>query len=334
MKEGRRKTNYVVGVLTAFTVVFMLTALIIVLQRQQTRETTTYPIFDKIKEALEFDSIVREVAIDVLRSYANKSYVVLEERVKVPAGRSNYLSFRYYYPLIYELTISVTGKCLGACDIEVRVLDANGLPVEVIGKVSFRRQNLTSLPKFTMGDYADYIIELNNGYSLFTSKDVYVVIRAYIPVHLMDDPAFKVVAIGLWVSSNIVYVRDPYGLEYVAKPRDTLRIKTGDCDDIAVLLVSMYRSVGLRSSVGLIDTDGDRKTDHATALVYVSNEDKETFESRLRAFAHILGGRYTGYSYFSNSNGIWLIVDPPMSTYENEPWRIGHEPYLLVSKVE
>lgn len=78
------------------------------------------------------------------------------------------------------------------------------------------------------------------------------------------------------------YISDPYSLEYIAPSNETLRIKAGDCDDFAVLLTVFYRSIGLNATVGLIDTDGDEKVEHATALVYFNASSREIFKQRFK----------------------------------------------------
>lgn len=48
-----------------------------------------------------------------------------------------------------------------------------------------------------------------------------------------------------WVKSRIRYVRDPQVIETVQSPLITLKVKAGDCDDHAGLVVGMALSVGL-----------------------------------------------------------------------------------------
>jgi len=56
----------------------------------------------------------------------------------------------------------------------------------------------------------------------------------------------KWMAIRDWVASNIQYAYDDqvYGGNYWQLPRETLQHGTGDCEDYAILLVSLYRAVG------------------------------------------------------------------------------------------
>lgn len=51
-------------------------------------------------------------------------------------------------------------------------------------------------------------------------------------------------AIQQWVRDRIRYVRDPAGLELVQTPEETLRIKSGDCDDKSVLAGTLLQAIG------------------------------------------------------------------------------------------
>ncbi len=47
-----------------------------------------------------------------------------------------------------------------------------------------------------------------------------------------------------FVRDNIRYVRDPVGVETVATPEKTLELRSGDCDDKAVLLAALLEATG------------------------------------------------------------------------------------------
>jgi hypothetical protein len=160
------------------------------------------------------------------------------------------------------------------------------------------------------------------------------VLRAYYPSYVFDDEYFKVFAIGHWVSMNIRYISDPLiEGEYIAPPNETLRVGAGDCDDYAVLLATLYRSVGLDAVVGLIDTDDDNKVDHATALVYFTGNTTEILNG-ISKWASVLGIEVEKISYFDADGGVYLVVDPPMSTYKNNPWSIYYTSYKLIKIIK
>ncbi len=64
-----------------------------------------------------------------------------------------------------------------------------------------------------------------------------------------NDAVTKIFGIYKLVSDRISYVSDPVGEEYIAWPNETLETSGGDCDDYTVLLASMYKSVGVKSTI-------------------------------------------------------------------------------------
>lgn len=58
------------------------------------------------------------------------------------------------------------------------------------------------------------------------------------------DYASETLAIYYWVTQNVRYMRDPDALEMVKDPRQTLKTRSGDCDDIATLLAAMFLASG------------------------------------------------------------------------------------------
>ena len=285
-------------------------------------------------------SEIREKAVNILNEYLGKSGVVLQDTYRISAGSYYIVKLLLHSDVVYELSVSVSGSCIGTCDIYLRLLDSNYRTALVItsrglnyimGRYSSLYVNFTLHP---LEEEGIYYLELDNTYSYFTSKTVHVVLRAYYPSYAFNDEYFKVFAIGYWVSMNIRYISDPLiEGEYIAPPNETLRVGAGDCDDYAVLLATLYRSVGLNAVVGLIDTDGDNKVDHATALVYFTRNPTEILKG-ISKWASVLGIRVEEISYFNADGGVYLVVDPPMSTYKNNPWSIYHTPYRLIKIIK
>jgi len=54
----------------------------------------------------------------------------------------------------------------------------------------------------------------------------------------------QIEAVYNFVRSNIVYVMDPVDVEALSTPVELLRIRAGDCDDMAVLLASLLTAIG------------------------------------------------------------------------------------------
>lgn len=70
------------------------------------------------------------------------------------------------------------------------------------------------------------------------------------------DYASECLACYQWVDRNIRYVRDIHDVEFVKEPRQLLRTRAGDCDDIATLLASMVMTVGNTCSFVLVSFGG------------------------------------------------------------------------------
>lgn len=304
-----------------------------------TKETTTpkRTVEDVIREIIStVDPEVRESAIDILYSYTNRSFIVLQASKSIGPGDWDYVAFDYAYPFVYELSVSVSGSCVGTCNIDVELLDSEFKIIKYIGRVSSLRRNLTELWYYDSMTVGKFYLKLDNGFSILTSKTVYVTIRAYLlSDYVLNDVMFKIITIGEWVSLNIKYISDPYKIEYITNPKETLKVKAGDCDDFAVLLASLYRAVGLRTAVALIDTDKSGTVDHATALVALEKTELSKFKNSLSKYSILFGRKFTGcVSYFDRGDYIWLIIDPPMSDKIYEPWCVTYNPYDLLRLIE
>lgn len=51
-------------------------------------------------------------------------------------------------------------------------------------------------------------------------------------------------AVFNWVKRHVKYVRDIRDVETVSTPQRTLQARTGDCDDMAVLIASLLEAIG------------------------------------------------------------------------------------------
>jgi len=193
---------------------------------------------------------MRGKAVSILSSCVSRCGTVLSKSIS--AGSWIRVEFHTYSIVEYRIRISVSGFCLDTCDVYADLRNELFKVVKVFGRISGETFEV-HLPD------DDYYIYLDNTYSTLTSKTVYVTVEACVDKYTVNEDMYKIATIALWVADNINYVSDPRGLEYIQPPDETLKIGGGDCDDFAVLLASMYRSVGLDAAVGLIDTDGDGK---------------------------------------------------------------------------
>ncbi|NOX71855.1 MAG: transglutaminase domain-containing protein [Candidatus Micrarchaeota archaeon] len=108
--------------------------------------------------------------------------------------------------------------------------------------------------------------------------------------HLSDsnDITTKIFGIYEYVADRVSYVSDPIGDEYVAFPNETIESGGGDCDDYAILLASMYESVGLKPMMVQARND---KYGHIFLILPVEG----TLNSFLEKYKNLME-RYTDYS--------------------------------------
>lgn len=70
-----------------------------------------------------------------------------------------------------------------------------------------------------------------------------------------------------WVRDFIRYVPDPREVELVQTPPETLKLRTGDCDDKSVLLATLLETVGLATRFVAIATRGEPFFSHVMPQV-------------------------------------------------------------------
>jgi hypothetical protein len=72
-----------------------------------------------------------------------------------------------------------------------------------------------------------------------------------------------------YVRDEITYIHDPLGIEEIQRPETTLKMGAGDCDDKAVLLGALLKSIGFETCFFIADTDNDSYADHVYIGVYL-----------------------------------------------------------------
>lgn len=71
-----------------------------------------------------------------------------------------------------------------------------------------------------------------------------------------------------YVRENVNYKHDPnWETDWIRPPAYTLLKGWGDCDDMAILLHSLYLRSGIDSKFAIVDSDADGRIDHATVTV-------------------------------------------------------------------
>lgn len=160
-----------------------------------------------------------------------------------------------------------------------------------------------------------------------------------------NSEEWKIWQINYWVANNISYVSDPKGYEYYAHASETLETKGGDCDDFAILLASMYESVGLDAAIAGIDTEGSGKADHLACLVYYSRDEDDFFDEEKRILQKLKKTSPTGEihiryidaptsSLSKYDSGMWIFIDIPMAEVKEFAGYITHEPYDIISIID
>lgn len=70
-----------------------------------------------------------------------------------------------------------------------------------------------------------------------------------------QDFSCEVGALFQWVKKHIRYVRDPRDVEKINTAERTLRVGTGDCDDMSVLLASLLEAVNNKTRFWVLAFD-------------------------------------------------------------------------------
>lgn len=109
------------------------------------------------------------------------------------------------------------------------------------------------------------------------------------------DYTSEALAVCRWVECNIRYVRDINNVEFVRWPRETLKTRAGDCDDMSVLIAALMESIGASCSFGLAGFDGTGSPSHVFCIVDtpyggilldpVANRETRKMLSEIKSFA-------------------------------------------------
>lgn len=108
-----------------------------------------------------------------------------------------------------------------------------------------------------------------------------------------------------YVEDNIEYVSDPRGLEYMAKPGETLTAGGGDCDDYAILLTALINAIGGTPRIYITE-------DHMFTSVYIGDENNiNAIESSISEYYNTP----VTLHYLTDDSGVWLLLDPTSSFF-------------------
>ncbi|VVB98800.1 Transglutaminase-like superfamily protein [uncultured archaeon] len=116
----------------------------------------------------------------------------------------------------------------------------------------------------------------------------------------------QLISLFTWMKSNIYYVAHPTS-DNTAE--ETISMRQGDCEDQAVLIVSMVRSVG--GSAKLI---GDPSCNHAFAIVYLGSRNQ--YQQVANSLAFQYGSSRLVHAWHDlTTDEYWLVVDPAGGAY-------------------
>ncbi|RJP66940.1 MAG: transglutaminase domain-containing protein [Ignavibacteriales bacterium] len=122
------------------------------------------------------------------------------------------------------------------------------------------------------------------------------------------------------VIKNLVYVADPRAsVDRVQFPRETLRLKGGDCEDLSVLFSSLFESIGIQAAY--VDYKSDSGISHVSLLFNsgLSAEQARLITSNDR--------KYFLRQNNENKDEVWLPIEPTSLTTFNTSWEIAAEKF-------
>ncbi len=126
------------------------------------------------------------------------------------------------------------------------------------------------------------------------------------------------------LSKQIIYVSDPsLSIDRVQYPEETLKLHTGDCDDLAVLYASLLGSIGI--DVAFVDVKAMRKSDESHVYIL--------FDSGIEVkFANLLTENEKKYVVLKNKHGVETVWIPIETTLVRDgfekAWETGADEFF------
>ncbi len=183
--------------------------------------------------------------------------------------------------------------------------------------VSFEK-SYRCLTDFTHEDSEKYSVKFN------TSSMRNLAVSSAIKYGSPNSIATRLFAVYKAVGDRVHYISDPRQDEYIAGPRETWDVRGGDCDDLSLLLASMYEAIGLDASIveAFNETVG-----HVFLLVKV-DQDLDAF---LRDFKPLVE-KHTPYFGIKPFNFIIFRETPSECEYSEHNLYMGEsvKPFYVV----
>ncbi len=126
------------------------------------------------------------------------------------------------------------------------------------------------------------------------------------------------------LSKHIIYVSDPsLSIDKVQFPEETLKLRTGDCDDLAILYASLLGSIGIK--VAFVDVKDLREINESHVYIIFDSEiDKK--------FVQAITSNEKKYIIIKNENGTETAWIPIETTLVHEgfdkAWATGAEQFF------
>jgi len=105
-----------------------------------------------------------------------------------------------------------------------------------------------------------------------------------------------------WCRRNVEYKEDAG--DYWQSANETLTLRTGDCEDFAILLASMVDALGGNARLNVIDG-------HAFATVFIGTNDSAVESARASIASYYwINESALHMTFLEDDTGIWLVIDP------------------------
>jgi hypothetical protein len=189
--------------------------------------------------------------------------------------------------------------------IKAAISDARGSAWHDIGEMPSTAN--TALVR-SLNDPAEYVTELNAAryYNRINERVSYsdaAEVADSIKVKYPGNYSILQIAEAFtWVKQNVEYVTDASG-DYWQSTKETLDLRTGDCEDHAILMASLIGALGGSARVNLIEG-------HAFPTVFVASTYADLMKVKL-ALASYYGLDATLFkmAYLVDGSGYWLVID-------------------------
>jgi len=120
------------------------------------------------------------------------------------------------------------------------------------------------------------------------------------------------------VIKKLVYVADPRAsVDRVQFPRETIRLKGGDCDDLSVLFSCLFESIGIQTA--FVDYKSDSGLSHVNIMfnTQLTPEQAGLITSNDR--------KYYLRRNDQNKDEVWILIEPTSLTNFNLSWETAAE---------